>query len=68
MIMVTKKDGDWWTGTIGTRTGIFPSNYVQKADIGGGGGGDNTGIGTEDTNYIQESTIKVCTNILILKF
>lgn len=27
--MVTKKDGDWWTGTIGTRTGIFPSNYVQ---------------------------------------
>lgn len=28
-ITVIKKDGDWWTGTIGTRTGIFPSNYVQ---------------------------------------
>lgn len=30
-IIVTKKDGDWWTGTIGNRTGIFPSNYVQDA-------------------------------------
>lgn len=29
-ISVIKKDGDWWTGTIGTRTGIFPSNYVQE--------------------------------------
>lgn len=28
-IVVTKKDGDWWTGTIGNRTGVFPSNYVQ---------------------------------------
>ncbi|XP_037882780.1 intersectin-1 isoform X1 [Glossina fuscipes] len=34
MIMVIKKEGDWWTGTIGNRTGMFPSNYVQKADIG----------------------------------
>nr|XP_040238466.2 intersectin-1 isoform X1 [Anopheles coluzzii]XP_040238467.2 intersectin-1 isoform X1 [Anopheles coluzzii]XP_040238468.2 intersectin-1 isoform X1 [Anopheles coluzzii]XP_040238469.2 intersectin-1 isoform X1 [Anopheles coluzzii]XP_040238470.2 intersectin-1 isoform X1 [Anopheles coluzzii] len=29
-IAVSKKEGDWWTGTIGNRTGIFPSNYVQK--------------------------------------
>jgi len=32
IITVTKKTesaNDWWTGTIGTRTGIFPSNYVQ---------------------------------------
>ncbi|KAG4066602.1 hypothetical protein HA402_007238 [Bradysia odoriphaga] len=28
-IKVTKKDGDWWTGCIGNRVGIFPSNYVQ---------------------------------------
>lgn len=28
-ITVIKKDGDWWTGQIGTKTGIFPSNYVQ---------------------------------------
>lgn len=31
-ILVIKKEGDWWTGTIGDRTGIFPSNYVQKAE------------------------------------
>lgn len=34
MIVVTKKDGDWWTGNIGNRSGMFPSNYVQKADVG----------------------------------
>ncbi|PZC72750.1 hypothetical protein B5X24_HaOG210677 [Helicoverpa armigera] len=29
--METKtQDGDWWTGRIGIRTGIFPSNYVTK--------------------------------------
>ncbi|XP_037915004.1 intersectin-1 isoform X2 [Hermetia illucens] len=33
IIMVTKKEGDWWTGTIGTRVGIFPSNFVQKTDV-----------------------------------
>ncbi|XP_017853853.1 intersectin-1 isoform X1 [Drosophila busckii] len=35
MVMVIKKEGEWWTGTIGNRTGMFPSNYVQKADVGG---------------------------------
>lgn len=27
-----KKDGDWWTGVIGNRTGIFPANYVVLPD------------------------------------
>lgn len=31
-ILVIKKDGDWWTGVIGSRTGIFPANYVQLPD------------------------------------
>lgn len=30
--MVVKKDGDWWTGVIGNRTGIFPANYVHPPD------------------------------------
>jgi len=34
MVMVIKKEGEWWTGTIGNRVGMFPSNYVQKADVG----------------------------------
>jgi len=29
LVVVIKKEGDWWTGVIGDRTGIFPSNYVQ---------------------------------------
>ena len=33
MIMVTKKDEDWWTGTLGDKTGIFPSSYVKKVEI-----------------------------------
>lgn len=31
-VLVVKKDGDWWTGVIGNRTGIFPANYVQPVD------------------------------------
>ncbi len=33
MVTITKKDGDWWTGIIGNRSGVFPSNYVQKAEL-----------------------------------
>lgn len=33
MITVTKKEGDWWTGKIGSNVGIFPSNYVQRTDM-----------------------------------
>lgn len=29
VILVTEKDGDWWKGTAGNRSGIFPANYVS---------------------------------------
>ncbi|XP_012284787.1 intersectin-2 isoform X2 [Orussus abietinus] len=32
IILVTRKEGDWWTGIIGDRTGIFPSNYVELCE------------------------------------
>ncbi|XP_070491973.1 intersectin-1 isoform X2 [Chironomus tepperi] len=32
-VRVIKKEGDWWTGIIGTRSGIFPANYVQPIII-----------------------------------
>ncbi|XP_045541218.1 intersectin-1 [Papilio machaon] len=32
-IEVLRRDGDWWTGRIGNRNGIFPSNYVTKDTI-----------------------------------
>ena len=25
------KNGDWWTGVIGDRNGVFPFNYVEAA-------------------------------------
>lgn len=28
-MVVVKKEGDWWTGVIGSRSGMFPANYVQ---------------------------------------
>ncbi|CAF3610041.1 unnamed protein product [Rotaria socialis] len=31
-IIVLQRDGDWWTGCIGDRTGLFPSNYVQQVN------------------------------------
>jgi hypothetical protein len=30
-IIVTKKDGEWWTGKIGDQVGVFPYNYVESA-------------------------------------
>ncbi|XP_025989410.2 intersectin-1 isoform X4 [Solenopsis invicta] len=30
VILVTKKENEWWTGCIGNKSGIFPSNYVEK--------------------------------------
>ncbi|XP_041351400.1 intersectin-1-like isoform X2 [Gigantopelta aegis] len=55
MILVTKTDEPWWTGTLGNQTGIFPGSYVKSVEIqtcsqlyleadqsGGGGGADGT--------------------------
>ncbi|KAI4871013.1 DUF500-domain-containing protein [Hypoxylon rubiginosum] len=28
----TESDNDWWTGMVGARHGIFPSNYVQMRE------------------------------------
>ncbi|XP_033740435.1 LOW QUALITY PROTEIN: intersectin-1-like [Pecten maximus] len=33
IIMITKMEGDWWTGSIGDKSGVFPANYVKKSDV-----------------------------------
>ncbi|XP_031220259.1 intersectin-1 isoform X3 [Mastomys coucha] len=43
VIVVTKKDGDWWTGTVGDKSGVFPSNYVRLKDSEGSGTAGKTG-------------------------
>ncbi|XP_025153688.1 intersectin-2 isoform X3 [Harpegnathos saltator] len=48
VILVTKKEGDWWTGCIGDKTGIFPSNYVEKCDAPHQGTSLSTNISESD--------------------
>ncbi|XP_076159733.1 intersectin-1 isoform X1 [Alosa pseudoharengus] len=43
VITVTKKEGDWWTGVVGGRTGVFPSNYVKPKDSDALGAAGKTG-------------------------
>ncbi|XP_069461955.1 intersectin-2 isoform X2 [Ambystoma mexicanum] len=43
IIIVTQKEGEWWTGSIDGRTGIFPSNYVRLKDNEGFGNAGKTG-------------------------
>nr|XP_023690092.1 intersectin-2 isoform X1 [Paramormyrops kingsleyae] len=31
-ILVTERDGEWWRGCIGDRTGVFPSTYVKSRE------------------------------------
>uniref|UniRef100_A0A4W4E9K4 Intersectin 2b n=1 Tax=Electrophorus electricus TaxID=8005 RepID=A0A4W4E9K4_ELEEL len=31
-ILVTKREGEWWRGSIGDRSGLFPSNYVKPKE------------------------------------
>lgn len=33
VVVVTRKEGDWWTGMVGGKTGVFPSNYVKPRDF-----------------------------------
>jgi hypothetical protein len=37
VIEVRQMTGEWWTGTIGDRQGIFPANYVKKKKKHGSG-------------------------------
>ncbi|CAN9506941.1 unnamed protein product [Ophioblennius macclurei] len=32
VILVSKRDGEWWNGSIGDRAGVFPSNYVKPKE------------------------------------
>lgn len=32
VILVSKREGEWWNGSIGNRTGLFPGNYVKPKE------------------------------------
>ncbi|XP_027411746.1 intersectin-2 isoform X2 [Bos indicus x Bos taurus] len=52
-ILVTQKDGEWWTGSIGDRTGIFPSNYVKPKDQEGFGSSSKSGTSNKKPEIAQ---------------
>ncbi|XP_055256141.1 intersectin-2 [Moschus berezovskii] len=52
-ILVTQKDGEWWTGSIGDRTGIFPSNYVKPKDQEGFGNASKSGTSNKKPEIAQ---------------
>ncbi|XP_035883615.1 intersectin-2 isoform X2 [Phyllostomus discolor] len=52
-ILVTQKDGEWWTGSIGDRTGIFPSNYVKPKDQEGFGSASKSGTSNKKPEIAQ---------------
>ncbi|XP_063699833.1 intersectin-2 [Culicoides brevitarsis] len=54
-IIVTSKNGDWWTGTLGENSGMFPSNYVQKLET-------TSGTVTVNNDYNSTSAVSQNTN------
>ncbi|XP_069829177.1 intersectin-2 isoform X4 [Dendropsophus ebraccatus] len=61
IIQVTQKEGEWWTGTLGDRTGIFPSNYVRPRDQEGFGSVGKTGTLTKKPEIAQVTTAYTAT-------
>ncbi|KAM5163825.1 intersectin-2 isoform 1-T2 [Mantella aurantiaca] len=60
-IQVTQKDGEWWTGTIGDRSGIFPSNYVRLRDQEGSGSAGKAGTLTKKPEIAQVTSAYTAT-------
>ncbi|XP_052244343.1 intersectin-1-like isoform X3 [Dreissena polymorpha] len=59
IITVTKMDGQWWTGTIGSRSGIFPANYVKKHEqqqTATQSSANNSGFATQNTGLFDNAT------------
>ncbi|XP_077147626.1 intersectin-2 isoform X3 [Ranitomeya variabilis] len=61
VIQVTQKDGEWWTGAVGDRIGIFPSNYVRSRDQEGFGSAGKTGTLTKKPEIAQVTTAYAAT-------
>uniref|UniRef100_A0A2K6UW41 Intersectin 2 n=1 Tax=Saimiri boliviensis boliviensis TaxID=39432 RepID=A0A2K6UW41_SAIBB len=58
-ILVTQKDGEWWTGSIGNRNGIFPSNYVKPKDQENFGSASKSGASNKKPEIAQVTSAYV---------
>ncbi|KAG9460671.1 hypothetical protein GDO78_020275, partial [Eleutherodactylus coqui] len=61
IIQVTQKEGEWWSGIVGDRTGIFPSNYVRPRDQEGFGNVGKAGTLTKKPEIAQVTTAYTAT-------
>ncbi|XP_038606944.1 intersectin-2 isoform X2 [Tachyglossus aculeatus] len=52
-ILVTQKDGEWWTGSVDERIGIFPSNYVRPKDQESFGSAGKSGMANKKPEIAQ---------------
>ncbi|XP_053565597.1 intersectin-2 [Bombina bombina] len=61
IIQVTQKDGEWWTGNIEGRSGIFPSNYVRPREQEVSSSVGKTGTLTKKPEIAQVTTAYTAT-------
>ena len=58
VIQVTEADGEWWKGSIGEKSGTFPSNYVKvidgDVDIKKSIGEDDKGMDSSASEEVEE--------------
>ncbi|XP_059501402.1 intersectin-2-like isoform X2 [Stegostoma tigrinum] len=61
IVLVTKKEGEWWTGVIEDRTGVFPSNYVKPKDPDGSSSSGRLGTFNKKPEIAQVASVYTAT-------
>ncbi|XP_067840599.1 intersectin-2-like isoform X2 [Heptranchias perlo] len=61
MILVTKKEGEWWTGVVDDRKGVFPSNYVKPKDPDGSSSSGRAGTLSKKPEIAQVTSAYAAT-------
>uniref|UniRef100_H3AUD3 Intersectin 2 n=1 Tax=Latimeria chalumnae TaxID=7897 RepID=H3AUD3_LATCH len=62
-ILVTHKGGEWWTGSIDDRSGLFPSNYVKPKEQDGFSNVGRTGTLSKKPEIAQVTTAYTATGL-----
>ncbi|MBN3299389.1 ITSN2 protein, partial [Amia calva] len=60
-ILVTEKEGDWWKGCIGDRSGVFPSNYVKPKEMDASNNASRTGASGKKPEIAQVTSVYTAT-------
>ncbi|MBN3318608.1 ITSN2 protein, partial [Atractosteus spatula] len=60
-ILVTEREGEWWKGCIGDRSGLFPSNYVKPKETDNSGVAGRTGASGKKPEIAQVTSAYTAT-------